>query len=286
MKRNLVGLFISLLIHGGLLLFVTYGLAAEKPIVRQFEKPVPLRLAMFQEVAPVVKPIAPQVRPSVKPQPQPIVTPRPQPIVKQKPLIKPKKKQRKQKPTTKKISKKTPKKMQTKTTKKKKAPKTKKTTIQKNHVLDEMIHAYQAAQRNAVSPLTQPSKTNTSPPPISKPQPARTSKKQSAKTAAKKPTNKQAEQQYKARLQRLIAQQKTYPARARRQHKEGTVIVSFTISPNGTINQISIKQSSGNNILDNAALKTIRRTSGRLAFPPTIQRKQWQFTLPLVYQLR
>lgn len=109
------------------------------------------------------------------------------------------------------------------------------------------------------------------------------------KSAPPKPAqrnNKKAEQQYKSRLHHLIAKQKKYPARAKRRHEEGTVTISFVIYADGSINNLKVVQSSGSQILDQAALRAIKKISNRLPFPTEINRKQWQFTLPLVYHLR
>lgn len=123
-----------------------------------------------------------------------------------------------------------------------------------------------------------PAKTKNAAPP--------TNKLPVAKQAAKNTQNKAAEQQYKSRLHQVIAQQKKYPARAKRKQEEGTVTVSFVIYANGSIQNLKIVRSSGSDSLDQAAINTVKQISNRLPFPAEINRKQWQLTLPLVYRLR
>jgi len=72
---------------------------------------------------------------------------------------------------------------------------------------------------------------------------------------------------------------------AKRRGIEGKVKVSFVILANGKINKIKIVHGSGYSILDTAAKKTIQSISGLLPFPKTIKRNQWQFNLPIVYEL-
>lgn len=94
------------------------------------------------------------------------------------------------------------------------------------------------------------------------------------------------ENQYKLRLQQLIAKNKNYPIRAKRRNLEGTVTVSFVVQANGAINNVKLVRSSGSRILDKAAIRSVQRASGQLPFSKGINRKQWRFTLPLIYRLR
>jgi len=96
---------------------------------------------------------------------------------------------------------------------------------------------------------------------------------------------KEIEQQYSLHLRDLIAREKKYPKKAKRKRQQGTVIITFTVYSDGHIQNISIKQSSGNQLLDKNAISTIRHISGKLPLPDKIDRQQWTFTLPLVYRL-
>jgi len=94
-----------------------------------------------------------------------------------------------------------------------------------------------------------------------------------------------AEQQYQHHLWQLISQHKHYPPRARHKRQQGTVRISFVLLASGDIENIKILKSSGSRLLDQSAIHTIRQLSGQLPFPETLHRKQWAFTLPLVYAL-
>lgn len=282
----------------------------EPTAVPQAEKVPVVEPEPIQTVAPILTTIA-QTKPTqAKPTPTQPVQAKP---IRTKPTP-PKTVKSKLIPITEKKPKKIAKKRRNKEKKspieKRKEETTKKVPQQKtsDKALDEMIRAYQKqttaqaaqAQRKQTTPKstyatqnqpkTSPVKKTIKPTrPVTKVVKQPTVKKESVTVTSKPSTqsNKQAEQAYQARLQRLIAQQKKYPKRAKRRQTEGTVIVSFTLYANGTIVQTRIKKSSGSSLLDKAALKTIQSVSGALlAFPSSIKRTQWQFSLPLVYRLR
>jgi protein TonB len=96
---------------------------------------------------------------------------------------------------------------------------------------------------------------------------------------------RQLEDNYKAALRRAIEANKRYPYRARRFRQEGTVVVGFTIQRDGAIKAVRILESSGNRLLDKAARATVEKVNGRFPFPENLQRKQWDFILPIQYSL-
>ena len=96
---------------------------------------------------------------------------------------------------------------------------------------------------------------------------------------------RKAERAYRSRLNRLIAQKKIYPRRAKKMGQQGVVKVSFTVFANGRIKNVRISRSSGSRTLDKATRKLIQRISGLLPFGKLIKRKQWQFTVNVRYQL-
>ena len=97
--------------------------------------------------------------------------------------------------------------------------------------------------------------------------------------------NKAAEAAYKARLQNLIAARKQYPRMAEKAEVEGSVVVAFTVMPNGTITGARVAKSSGNEWLDKAAVQAVNATSGALPFPPDIRKAQWSFSLTVNFKL-
>jgi protein TonB len=94
-----------------------------------------------------------------------------------------------------------------------------------------------------------------------------------------------AEKLYKNALSRAFEQNKHYPRRARRMRKQGLVNVSFTIEQSGKINNIRIEKSSGSAILDEAAIRTVKRIDGQLPFPKEIKRSHWDMTVPINFEL-
>lgn len=97
--------------------------------------------------------------------------------------------------------------------------------------------------------------------------------------------NKAVEAAYKARLQNLIATRKQYPRMAEKAEVEGSVVVSFTVVPNGTITGAKMVKSSGNDWLDKAALQAVKAASGALPFPPEIRKAQWSFSVTVNFNL-
>lgn len=87
---------------------------------------------------------------------------------------------------------------------------------------------------------------------------------------------------YYQRVREIIATNRYYPRRARSMEYEGTVAVSFTIGPDGSVTQIKITQSSGIHTLDRAARTTIKRCK----FPCPPHKKAYPVSFPIIYILR
>jgi protein TonB len=81
-------------------------------------------------------------------------------------------------------------------------------------------------------------------------------------------------------IKELIHKQIIYPATAKKMGWEGKVIVSFIISSEGYARNIMISKSSGHEILDDNAVKAVKRAS---PFPkPPVEA---QIIIPVLYQL-
>ncbi|OOF56616.1 energy transducer TonB family protein [Rodentibacter myodis] len=63
---------------------------------------------------------------------------------------------------------------------------------------------------------------------------------------------------YKAALYREIERRKTYPTRAKMMRKQGIVHISFNVANDGALSGEQVVKSSGDESLDNAALKAVR----------------------------
>ena len=99
-----------------------------------------------------------------------------------------------------------------------------------------------------------------------------------------------AEQEYlNALRQQIMAYaQDTYPRRAKRRRWEGDVIIEFTLTKSGRITQLSIVESSGRSLLDQAALEIFQAKMAYQfkAFPKEITRNNWSIKVPVSYNLR
>ena len=120
--------------------------------------------------------------------------------------------------------------------------------------------------------------------PSSTPKPAATPPKYSSEQTAV------AEQAYLAELRNQIAQyaHNTYPTRAKRRHWEGVVLIQFTLLKNGHITHLKIIESSGRQVLDNAATTIFQAKMKNQfkPFPEEIQRSDWQIKVPVGYHLK
>lgn len=280
MKNKLTSVVLSILLHLGLAGALLYA-HTQKP--EQAEPAQAINITLV---------VAPQPKAVAKPAPEPVPEPI-QEVVEAMPSPAPK-------PEPKKIiAKATPKPVAAKA---KPKPVTKKkivTTNNKQAVVSKPKKKARNPEEEKWAELLQPVKA-------SKPTPVTTSKQASkpsrntrqTKVAARPPAApvvrkaapsqqaKQTTSNYKPSLRRLIERQKKYPSRARRRGDEGVVVVSFVVSASGQISNVKVKTSSGSRILDNAAMNTVKKVSGKLPFSADIQQRQLAFNVPLTYRLR
>jgi protein TonB len=81
-----------------------------------------------------------------------------------------------------------------------------------------------------------------------------------------------------AKLRRALR----YPASAR--GARGEVHVAFVVGAGGGASRIVVVQSSGNAVLDAAAVATVERAAPFPPIPPDAGRSSWSFTMPLVFK--
>ena len=62
-------------------------------------------------------------------------------------------------------------------------------------------------------------------------------------------------------LHQAISSEKRYPLLAKRQRREGTTTVSFSLSPSGEMDAIGVDRSSGFSVLDTAAVSAVSRVA-------------------------
>ncbi|MCK4744199.1 MAG: energy transducer TonB [Sulfuriflexus sp.] len=93
------------------------------------------------------------------------------------------------------------------------------------------------------------------------------------------------EQQYTVALKQAIESKKYYPSRAKRQAREGEVIVGFSIGRQGKIKNIRVVSSSSVRILDKAAMNAVSSVGQFTPIPDHINRDWWKFEISLAYYL-
>ncbi|SEA83079.1 protein TonB [Thiothrix caldifontis] len=252
MKYHLTGFGVSALVHVSLLL-ASLPLLLWQDKLGKVEEPHPIPLSLAQFAPPPLPPVK-------SPTPQAVTElPKPEPKPVEKPKLKPEKK-----PIEKPKSK----------------PETK--------AADKPKPRPQPAREREPSPIPSPPAASASVAPAV-PHPVTPAPRPAAKSATTKPApvadNNAAEAAYRQKLQNLIATRKQYPRMAIKEEVEGTVTVSFTMLPNGTITGARVSQSSGNAWLDKAAVQAVNATSGALPFPASINKARWDFALKVNFKL-
>ena len=85
-----------------------------------------------------------------------------------------------------------------------------------------------------------------------------------------------------AQIQRAIQKHHKYPKKALKMRRQGIVEVKFYLQMNGDITDIKVVKSSGTEVLDEAAIETIRNASKDF---PTLE-KNYIITIPVVYNIK
>lgn len=90
---------------------------------------------------------------------------------------------------------------------------------------------------------------------------------------------------YLQRFRQRVQESLVYPLAARRQGLRGTVELDVWLDPAGRVRDVQVTRSSSHELLDEAAVETIRRL-GPLPFPEALPRRALRIRLPLVFELR
>jgi periplasmic protein TonB len=91
--------------------------------------------------------------------------------------------------------------------------------------------------------------------------------------------------QYRLSLAREARQFKTYPALARERGWEGVVVLIVTTVAGARVPQVSLSQSSGSDVLDQAATELMERAVQTASLPESLRGHQFALTLPIHYRL-
>lgn len=93
---------------------------------------------------------------------------------------------------------------------------------------------------------------------------------------------------YLGHLMAWLNKYKKYPVEAKKQRLQGTVKLQFTLDRQGQILDYKINESSGNTVLDNAALEMLRAAAPLPAMPDDFypERQQMPLVIPVEYSLK
>lgn len=90
---------------------------------------------------------------------------------------------------------------------------------------------------------------------------------------------------YLRRFRQRVLESLIYPLAARRRGLAGTVELHVWIESTGRVRDVQIARSSSHDVLDDAAVETIRRL-GPVPFPDSVPRRALLIRIPLVFELR
>ena len=121
-------------------------------------------------------------------------------------------------------------------------------------------------------------------PPVEKPPPPKPQPKTAPPPAPTVDRVKIA-RQFLGTVRNAIASAKRYPFRAQRMGIAGSVAVSLVIQPSSHFTAVSIRRSSGYDVLDKAALATVRALSGRFPRPAVLGNVPLRTSIVLRYSL-
>jgi periplasmic protein TonB len=93
-------------------------------------------------------------------------------------------------------------------------------------------------------------------------------------------------QGYLHQVRSLLERNKIYPPLARSRNEQGTVVVRFTISSDGSIGGVSLSRPSGYSALDQAAQETVSRVGRFPPIPTDVQKPSLRIEVPLSFRLQ
>jgi protein TonB len=92
--------------------------------------------------------------------------------------------------------------------------------------------------------------------------------------------------QYRIAIYSVAKRYKKYPRVALDNNWEGKVVVRMVIGANMMISSISIKTSSGHEVLDQAAIETIKKTKPLVAIPDALRGREFGLDINFIFNLR
>ncbi|WP_156840926.1 energy transducer TonB [Novosphingobium aquimarinum] len=107
-----------------------------------------------------------------------------------------------------------------------------------------------------------------------------------SQTAGNDPKAKAQEADYFALVSAHLNRKKRYPTEAKKARQQGVVTIRFTVARDGTVSGISVKRSSGHELLDAATMDLLQRVSPLPKFPSSMKRDSVTLSLPIDYSLK
>lgn len=92
--------------------------------------------------------------------------------------------------------------------------------------------------------------------------------------------------EWQKRLFGHIARHKTYPEAARKLRATGETILAFRVARDGGVSDVHVAKSSGQPVLDKAALDVMRRANPVPALPDELKGASLEFSLPMKFSLK
>jgi protein TonB len=92
--------------------------------------------------------------------------------------------------------------------------------------------------------------------------------------------------QYRLQLISMARKYKRYPRVAMDNNWEGDVVVRMVIGPSGVISALSIKTSSGHEVLDQQALEMFKKAKPLVQIPAALRGKEFTIELRAIYNLK
>ena len=92
--------------------------------------------------------------------------------------------------------------------------------------------------------------------------------------------------QYRLQLISVARKYKRYPRVAMDNNWEGDVVVRMVIGANGMISALSIKTSSGHEVLDQQALEMFKKAKPLVQIPAALRGKEFTIELRAIYNLK
>jgi protein TonB len=91
---------------------------------------------------------------------------------------------------------------------------------------------------------------------------------------------------FRQQIVELAVRYKRYPRMARDNGWTGDVVVRIEVSPSGTVNAISLKSTSGYEILDEQALEMFRKAAPAVSVPPDLRGQAFAVEVRAIYSLQ